>query len=234
MTPFARGFLCLAGAASLWLPPLVASAGEPVVNWPVPTPPAGSNPAVFAVPKNDWMVHFQRSLDRTKQGNIDLIFDGDSITDFYLGTGKKVWEANYSKLKAVDYAISGDKTENLLWRLNEGEVAGLHAKMVVLLIGTNDMDLSELQIADGITAVVHAYQQACPSAVILLQGVLPAVAKRRRSVAGQDQTHQRHHRQAGRVSAHRLHRFRRQVSVARRDAVARPHARFSAPKREGI
>ena len=119
------------------------------------------------------MVHFQRSLDRTKQGNVDLIFDGDSITDFWLGTGKKVWDENYGKLKAVDYGMSGDKTENLLWRLNEGEVAGLHPKMVVLLIGTNDIDLTDVQIADGVTAVVRAYQKACPFAVILLQGVFP-------------------------------------------------------------
>lgn len=152
----------------------VAAPADQVVNWPVPTPAPGGNPATLAAPRNDWMAHFQRSLDRTKKGNVDLLFDGDSITDFWLGTGKEVWNKNYSRLNAADYGISGDRTENVLWRVQKGQVAGLRPKLVVLLIGTNNMgDCSETQIAEGITAVVREYQKACPAAVILLQGILP-------------------------------------------------------------
>ena len=91
-----------------------------MVNWPVLTPAPGTNPAVFPAPKNDWMAHFQRSLDRTKKGNVDLLFDGDSITDSWSGTGKDVWAKNYGRLNAANYGISGDRTENLLWRLDKG------------------------------------------------------------------------------------------------------------------
>ncbi len=166
------------GAVCLWLPVAGARAQQPVVNWPVLTPPAGSNPAVFPVPKNDWMSHFQHSLDRTKKGNVDLVFDGDSITDFYAGTGKEVFAKNYGRLNAANYGISGDRTENMLWRVNNGQVAGLHPKLVVLLIGTNNTgDCSDVQIAEGVTAIVHAYERVCPMATILVQGVFPRSEK---------------------------------------------------------
>ena len=171
----ARRFASITGAACLFLWLAVASAQQPSpVNWPLPTVPSGSNPATFPMPKNDWMAHVQRNLDRTKQGRVDLVFDGDSITDFWLGTGKEVWTKNYGKLNAVDYGISGDRTENLLWRLDAGQVNGLHPKLIVLMIGTNDTgDCSDVQIADGVTAVLRAYQKACPTSVILLQGIFP-------------------------------------------------------------
>lgn len=170
-----HGLLRLVGVACLAFLPRVASAQQqPVVNWPVPTLAPGMNPATLASPRNDWMAHFQRSLDRTKKGNVDLIFDGDSITDFWMGAGKEVWTKNYGKLNAVDYGISGDRTENMLWRLDKGQVAGLHPKLVVVLIGTNNTgDCTDVQIAEGITAVVRGYQKLCPMAVVLLQAVFP-------------------------------------------------------------
>ena len=76
------------------------------VNWPIPTLAPGTNPSAFPAPRNDWMAHFQRSLDRAKQGHVDLVFDGDSITDFWLGTGKEVWTKNYGKLNAVDFGAA--------------------------------------------------------------------------------------------------------------------------------
>ena len=170
----ARRFGPIAIAACLALWPIALPAQQPPVNWPIPTLPPGGNPATFPVPKNDWMSHFQRSLDRTKQGHVDLVFDGDSITDFWQGTGKEVWAKNYGKLNAVDFGISGDRTENLLWRVDAGQLNGLHPKLIVLMIGTNDTgECSDVQIADGVTAVLRAYQKACPTSVILLHGIFP-------------------------------------------------------------
>ena len=144
------------------------------VNWPIPTLAPGTNPSAFPAPRNDWMAHFQRSLDRAKQGHVDLVFDGDSITDFWLGTGKEVWTKNYGKLNAVDFGGSGDRAENVLWRVDKGQLDGLKPKLVVLLIGTNNTgECSDVQIAEGVTAVLRAYQKACPASVILLHGLLP-------------------------------------------------------------
>ena len=162
---------CLAGAACLWLLPLAASAQTP-------SPVAGTNPAAVATPHDQpnkyWLEHFQHSLDRSKRGNVNLIFDGDSITDFWMGEGKEVWAKNYGRLNAVDYGISGDRTENMLWRVEKGQSASLHPKLVAILIGTNNTDhCTDAEVAGGVTAVVRAYQKACPSAVILLQAIFP-------------------------------------------------------------
>ncbi len=177
--PPKRGLVRLIGMVCMAFVPGLALAQQPaVVNWPLPTPAAGENPATLASPRNEWMQHFQRSLDRTQKGNVDLIFDGDSITDFWMNDGKEVWARNYGKLNAVDFGIGGDRTENILWRLDKGQVAGLHPKLIAILIGTNNTrDCSDVQIADGITAVVQAYQRLCPDAVILLQALLPRAEK---------------------------------------------------------
>ena len=155
--------------------PLAASAQQQAT-----VSPSGSemNPAIVASPPNppnkDWMAHFQRNVDRSKRGNVNLIFDGDSITDFWMGAGKDVWAKNYGSLNAVDYGISGDRTENMLWRLEHGQVAGLHPRLVVILIGTNNTGkCTDVQIAAGVTAVLRDYQKLCPTAVILLQAIFP-------------------------------------------------------------
>jgi lysophospholipase L1-like esterase len=171
---FRRRAFIAAAAAALGLA-LTASAQEPpVVNWPVPTPPPGTNPAIFPVPRNEWLVHVLRNLARARQGNIDLLFDGDSITDNWQSTGKEVWARNYGKLNAADFGISGDRTEFVLWRLEKGQLDGLHPKLVVLLIGTNNIGYeSDPQVAEGVAAVVHEYQKRCPEAIILLQAIFP-------------------------------------------------------------
>ena len=162
-------------AAACFLSPLAALAQESnPSDWRAPTPPPGTNPAVFPTQHNDWLAHFTHNVDRVKNKRVDLIFDGDSITDFWEGKGKEVWEKNYAKLNAADFGISADRTQNLLWRVDHGQTDGLHPKMVVLLIGTNNLSTNaDSQTTEGVTAVVRDYQKHCPDAVILLQGIFP-------------------------------------------------------------
>ena len=171
---FLRSAVLAVSAACLPLAVPASGQDAALLNYKAPTAPPGTNPAVFAEPRVEWLVHVQHILERTKQGNVDLIFDGDSITDGWQTDGKDVWAANYGKLNAVDYGIGGDRTEQLLWRLDHGQVAGLRPKMVALMIGTNNSgSLGAAQIAEGVTAVVRKYQKLCPNAVILLQAVFP-------------------------------------------------------------
>ncbi|MCE0499006.1 MAG: GDSL-type esterase/lipase family protein [Methylacidiphilales bacterium] len=144
------------------------------ISWPPPTPPPGTNPAVFPVPRLDWLQHFQKNLDQAKKmAAVDLVFDGDSITDFWQTTGKDVWSQHYAKLNAIDFGISGDQTQHLLWRLQNGQVDGLHPKLIVLLIGTNNIGYASDQVVEGIKAIIGEYQKRCPDAAILLQGIFP-------------------------------------------------------------
>jgi len=120
---------------------------------------------------------FQKNLDDAKKmPKIDLIFDGDSITDFWATTGVEVWKAHYGSLNAFDFGIWGDQTKHLLWRLQNGQVDGLHPKLIVLHVGATNVCYTAQtpeQIAGGVKAIIDEYRKRCPEAVILLQGIFP-------------------------------------------------------------
>src|SRR5579862_3979865 len=145
--------------------------------WPLPVIAPGANPATVATPRDEWVARVQASINQTKGKHYDLIFDGDSITDGWQGTGKNVWTQRYGTLSAMDFGISADKVENLLWRLQQGQVDGLDPKLVVLMIGTNNTGRDNVdQIAEGISVVTAEYEKRCPHAHILLLAVFPRSA----------------------------------------------------------
>ena len=150
---------------------------ETNIPFPPTSPPAGTNPATFAAPRLDgWLSNFLGRLQKSHAAGakVDIVFDGDSITDFWQGNGKNLW-ANYEKLNAFDFAIAGDRTQHVLWRLQQGQVDNLHPKLVFLMIGTNNVpgpDTPE-QIAEGVRAIVDDYRKRCPDAVIVLQAIFP-------------------------------------------------------------
>jgi lysophospholipase L1-like esterase len=158
---------------------------KPEALWPLPKISAGDNPAVVPAPRMDWVVRFQGNLDRTQGKKFDLIFDGDSITDGWQGSGKEVWAKYFDKFRAANFGISGDKVEHLLWRLEQGQVEGMDPKLIVLMIGTNNTgrDKAE-QIAKGIKVLVNDYLKRCPSAHLLLLGVFPRAASAADPVRG--------------------------------------------------
>ena len=155
-----------------------SSAAVPVggtVAWPGPPLPTGANPAVIPTVPMGWMAHFEQNLADSRKKQVDLVFDGDSITYGWMGSGGGgIWNHRYAKLNAYDFGISGDNTSGCLWRVQSGQVAGLHPKLIVLLIGTNNMFANSAeQIVGGIKAIVTEYQKQCPDAAILLQGIFP-------------------------------------------------------------
>src|ERR1700683_4431283 len=84
----------------------------------------------------------------------DIIFIGDSITEGWLGPGKALWEKNYAPRHALNFGIGGDKTQKVIWRLNNMEVQGLKPKVAVILIGANNTGNTPHEIADGVKAVL--------------------------------------------------------------------------------
>lgn len=142
----------------------------------LPVVPPGLNAAAYAVPREEWIerVILANKRAQEKANLIDLIFDGDSITDYWPSNGQKVWNDRYGKLNTFNFAIAGDRTQHLLWRLGHGQADGLHPKLIAIMIGTNNLDSNTPEeIAGGIKAIVAEYQRRCPGAVILLQAVLP-------------------------------------------------------------
>ncbi len=163
-------FLLAAGACAQDMPPVT-----PMPELPADLPP-GANPAAYPEGKFDWFQRVKTNIDNGKKAAADcqLIFDGDSITDFWPKTGKEIWAQDYAKYNAFDFAIAGDQTQHLLWRLSQGQAEGMHPKLIVLLIGTNNMPYNTPdQIAEGVKDIIAVYRQRCPDAVILLQGIFP-------------------------------------------------------------
>lgn len=136
---------------------------------------AQDHDAVKPVPRDgNWMKRHESFNERVKKGNVDLIFIGDSITQGWEGAGKAVWAEKYAKRNAVNLGIGGDRTQHVLWRLDNGNIEGIKPKLAVIMIGTNNSgsNTSE-QIADGITAIVKKLREKLPETKILLLGIFP-------------------------------------------------------------
>jgi lysophospholipase L1-like esterase len=131
-----------------------------------------------------WKQMHEAFLKRAKQGDVDLIFLGDSITQGWDGLNaegqgpRQVWDRYYGPRKAANFGIGGDRTEHVLWRLDHGEVDGIKPKVVVLMIGTNNIHAdTPAEIADGITAIIERLRSKLPDTRILLLGIFPRSQK---------------------------------------------------------
>jgi lysophospholipase L1-like esterase len=129
------------------------------------------------IPREDanWYNQHNSFVNNTisRGDDINVLFYGDSITAGWGGAGKPVYDKEYAPLGTANYGIGGDKTENVLWRIINGEVEGLHPKVIVLKIGTNNGGDSQDDVVRGITAIVEELRSRLPNAKILLLGVLP-------------------------------------------------------------
>jgi lysophospholipase L1-like esterase len=111
---------------------------------------------------------------RVKQGDVDLVFIGDSITAGWEGAGKEVWAKHYGLRKAVNLGIGGDRTQHVLWRLQNGNLEGITPKLAVIMIGTNNSNSNTPEdIAAGVKAIVELIRQKTPDTKILLLATFP-------------------------------------------------------------
>ena len=115
-------------------------------------------------------------VSKAKQGGVDVLFLGDSITKGWAGAGKEIWAQTYQPLKALNIGIGGDTTRQTLWRLENQALEGIQPKVVVLMIGVNNIFTgtgNDEEIAKGIDEVVKQIHAKRPAAKILLVGILP-------------------------------------------------------------
>jgi lysophospholipase L1-like esterase len=157
------------GLLSAWgLAGLPVSAGEDPAQ---PAPRTKEYPWMSVA---SWNQRHEANLKRAKEGKVDLLFLGDSITE---GWGNNaVWQRHYAPLSAANLGIGGDTTQNVLWRITNGEIDGLVPKVVVLMIGTNNFGLhgdKPDDVARGIVAVVTTLRKRLPNAKVLLLGIFP-------------------------------------------------------------
>ena len=134
-----------------------------------------SHDAVRPAPREGgWMKRHEAMNNRVSQGNVDLVFIGDSITQGWEGRGKKVWAEFYGDRNAVNLGIGGDRTQHVIWRLQNGNLKNIAPKAAVIIIGTNNSGSNTPdQIAEGISDIVDVPKEKTPNTKILLLATFP-------------------------------------------------------------
>lgn len=111
-------------------------------------------------------------LKRASEGPIDLLFLGDSITQGW--NENPIWQRYYGSRKAANFGIGGDRTQHILWRLEHGELHEARPRVVVLMIGTNNVGSNPPgEIAAGVEGIVTAIRKKLPETKVLLLSVFP-------------------------------------------------------------
>ena len=117
-------------------------------------------------------------LQAIRRPRLDVYFLGDSITQFWPYDGKAVWQREFGGLHVFNAGVSGDKTQNILYRITQGEFAGISPKVVVLLAGINNLgeatELKPTGLAHGIERIVAVLRQKSPSTKVLLVSIFPS------------------------------------------------------------
>ena len=121
-----------------------------------------------------------RSLKTLKEQNTEVLFLGDSLTSFWPTQGPKSWRL-LARYKPANLGVSGDRTEHLLWRITNGELDGINPKLVVVLIGTNNIGQCQNEqpewVANAIEKIVGTVHASLPASRILLMGLFPRNAR---------------------------------------------------------
>lgn len=147
-------------------------------------------PAVRAVPRadaNSRRAH-EQLLRKARQGRIDVYFLGDSITRRWGASDPAYrdllenWRKNFFGWNAANFGWGGDRVENILWRVENGELDDVHPKIVVLMAGTNNLgptppppgdDGKLREVVAGVRAIVDTIRRKAPEAVVIVTGITP-------------------------------------------------------------
>lgn len=136
--------------------------------------------------RNSQIAH-EQLLAKTKQGRIDVYFEGDSIMRRWgaLDYPKLLanWKENFFGWNAANFAWGGDTVQNILWRLENGELDGVPPKVIVLQAGTNnigsrrpargDDDPRIAEVTAGIKAILSIFEEKTPEATVIITGIFP-------------------------------------------------------------
>ena len=147
--------------------------------------PRAFRPANVASPRTDansQLAH-EQLLAKAKQGKIDVYFAGDSITRRWGATDYPKylanWKENFHGWNAANFGWGADRIENILWRLENGELEGVNPKVIVIQGGTNNIggrpgdDARVADITRGLKSVVDSCQKRAPDSVIIITGIFP-------------------------------------------------------------
>lgn len=131
-----------------------------------------------------WSRRHEELVALARGGDVEVAFFGDSITEAWRTTGISAWNRWFAPLRAGNFGVSGDRTQQVLWRMQHGELDGMNPKVAVVLIGTNNtapgLGVDSLtrrntaaEIVEGVMAVVGTLRLRLPQTRVLLLGIFP-------------------------------------------------------------
>ncbi len=174
MKKISRAILFL--ACAFLIPPRVNAQGFAEVPADQPVPRADQNSKIA----------HQQLLAKAREGRIDIYFEGDSITRRWGATDYPQflanWNQNFFGWNAANFGWGADSIQNILWRLKNGELDGVHPKIIVLLAGTNNVgnrvspggeDAKVADITKGVDAILKTMREKAPESTIVLMGIFP-------------------------------------------------------------
>jgi lysophospholipase L1-like esterase len=122
-------------------------------------------------PGYDWTKRHEDACAAEQKLSPEILFIGDSINHFFT---PQVFKENYENRKAINLGFGWDRTENVLWRLEHGELDGIAPKVAIVMIGTNNLQVNtNPEIADGVRGICAEIPRRLPKTKILLLGIFP-------------------------------------------------------------
>ena len=166
-----------AAVAGIWMAMPVA-AQAPAAT-PPPTP---ADRAARRTDRNSITAH-EQLLDKAERGGIDVYFVGDSITRRWGAIDYPVllanWRENFFGWNAANFGWGADRTEHILWRLENGELDGVNPKVIVVQAGTNNVgtrpggESKVAEITRGLAAIISVCREKAPAATIIVTAIFP-------------------------------------------------------------
>ncbi len=142
-----------------------------------PQPPDIAAPKMDAAtgqPNASFVTKHESFLKTAREGKAQVVFLGDSITAGWSRNGATVWESAFGQWAPANFGIGGDRTQHLLWRIENGELDGIQPKAAVVMIGTNNVSADPAAgIAKGIERIVQTIRKKLPATKVLLLAVFP-------------------------------------------------------------
>lgn len=150
------------------------------------------NTAIIPVPKleddfYDWWARHEQVLAIKDRIDPEIVLIGDSITHMWGGepeanvvNGAEAWASVFAGYRVLNLGFGWDRTQNVLWRLENGELDGLHPHTVVINIGTNNTNVSSnapvntpAEIQEGLRAICDDVRRRTPGASLVVMAVFP-------------------------------------------------------------
>ena len=154
----------------------------PFATAQTPAPVAPKADASAAIEKKDTNGAFRKAhesfLARGKAGPVGLLFVGDSITAGW-ARAPHIWESYYGQYQPANFGIGGDRTQHVIWRIENGELEGLTPKVTVLMLGTNNSaDNTAAEIAAANKKIVQLIRTKIPGTKVLVLAIVPRGARK--------------------------------------------------------